>query len=212
MAIAVNGQVLAALSLDHGQTHSRFLMDAVDSLLKLSCMGVNDMDAFAVTRGPGSFTGLRIGISTVKGLAFAAGKPIIGVSSLEVLAHQAGGDASLVCPMMDARRNEVYWRIYDRQEGLLMPVTDERVGPVEHMARRIDRPCAVIGNAAALYAERLSKSTGQTIQWTPSIYNEIHPAMVAQLAWRRLQQGAQDDVETFAPVYLRKSDAEINKK
>ena len=137
---------------------------------------------------------------------------IIGVSSLEVLAHQAGGDASLVCPMMDARRNEVYWRIYDRQEGLLMPVTDERVGPVEHMARRIDRPCAVIGNAAALYAERLSKSTGQTIQWTPSIYNEIHPAMVAQLAWRRLQQGALDDVETFAPVYLRKSDAEINKK
>ena len=212
MALVVDGKVQAALSLDHGETHSRFLLEAVDSILKLNRMAVSDIDAYAVTRGPGSFTGLRIGISTVKGLAFAAGKPIVGISSLEALAHQAGGDAPLVCPMMDARRNEVYWRIYHRQDGLLITHMEEQVGPVEHMADRIDRPCVVIGNAATLYAEKLLQRTRQAIQWTPAIYNDIHPAMVAELAWRRWPWGQQDDEETLIPVYLRKSDAELNRK
>ena len=212
VALIVDGRVQAALSLDHGETHSRFLLEAVDSILKLNRMAVSDIDAYAVTRGPGSFTGLRIGISTVKGLAFAAGKPILGISSLEALAHQAGGDAPLVCSMMDARRNEVYWRIYLRKEDVLTPVTDEQVGSVQRMVDRIDRPCIVIGNAAVLYAEKLSMISGLVLQWTPAIDNNIHPAMVGHLAWQRLQRGEQDDIENFVAVYLRMSDAEINKK
>jgi tRNA threonylcarbamoyladenosine biosynthesis protein TsaB len=212
VAIIVAGRVQAALSLNHGETHSRFLLDAIDSLLALSRMALDDIDAYAVTRGPGSFTGLRIGISTVKGLAFATGKPIVGVSSLEVLAGQAGEDADLVCTLMDARRNEVYWCIYRRQGGILRPVTDEQVGAVDDMIDRIDGPCIVIGQAAALYAEKIAKSAKHAVRWAPVICNDIHPSMVAELAWKRFQQGQWDDVETFVPVYLRKSDAEINRE
>jgi tRNA threonylcarbamoyladenosine biosynthesis protein TsaB len=211
VAIMVDGRVRAALRLSHGQTHARFLMQAVDSALMLSRMTLSDIDVFAATRGPGSFTGLRIGISTVKGLAFGMGKPIVGVSSLEVLAHQAIGCAPLVCVMLDARRSEVYWCFYKQRHDFLSPITDEQVGPVKELLDRLDGPCVAIGNAALLYADQLHAKAGQAIQLAPAVCHEIQPDTVAQLAWHRFQQGSMEDPDGFVPVYLRKSDAQINR-
>jgi tRNA threonylcarbamoyladenosine biosynthesis protein TsaB len=211
VAIIVDGRVRTALRLNHGQTHSRFLMQAVDSALMLSRMTLSDIDVFAATRGPGSFTGLRIGISTVKGLASGTGKPVVGVSSLEALAHQAEGCASRVCAMLDARRSEVYWCLYEQHHDHLSPITDEQVGPVNSLLDQVEGPCVAIGNAALLHADHLLEKAGPAIQLAPAVCHEIQPDTVAQLAWYRFQKGWADDPDGFVPVYLRKSDAQINR-
>jgi tRNA threonylcarbamoyladenosine biosynthesis protein TsaB len=197
------------LILSHRGTHTRQILTAIDALLSLCEFSLAQIDAFAVTRGPGSFTGLRIGISTVKGLSLATGKPIVGVSSLEVLAHQAGAVVARVCPMIDARRKEIYWRIYRREGGRLISLTDEQVGSIDKMARQIDDACVFVGNAAPQYAGQLPQLVTQTVQLASDVDNTIRPAVLGLLAWQRFIQGDVDDVKAFAPVYLRKSDAEL---
>ena len=210
IAIIADGHMHAELILSHGGTHTKQVLDAIDAVLKLEGdSSLTQFDAFAVTRGPGSFTGLRIGISTVKGLALATGKPIIGISSLAVLAHQAGGDAERVCSMIDARRNEIYWRIYRRGSAGIVALTEEQVGPVDKLVHQIETPCVLIGNAVPQYAAQLPGGIKQAIQCAPENDHTIRPAVLARLAWRRFQQGDVDDARGFAPVYLRKSDAEM---
>jgi tRNA threonylcarbamoyladenosine biosynthesis protein TsaB len=208
VAMIADGRIRAEFNLNLGGTHTKHILTAIDAVLSLSGASIADIDVYAVTRGPGSFTGLRIGVSTMKGLAFATGKPIVGISSLEILAHQAGGDSALVCAMIDARRNEIYWRVYRRKGDILICCGDEQVGPVEDLAGQIDDRCMFIGNAALQYASRLPGLVKHEIQWPPAVDNAIRPAVLAQLAWQRFQQGQVDDVETLVPVYIRKSDAE----
>ncbi len=211
-AVLADGRIQAELSLNHGETHTKHILPAIDEVLCLAGVSLTEIDAFAVTRGPGSFTGLRIGISTMKGMAFATGKPIIGVSSLEVLAYQAEGDSRLVCPVIDARRHEIYWRVYRRSVDTLTPLTSERVGSVEQLAGRIDDTCMFIGHVVPGYTTQLLQLVKQTCQWAPAGNNAIRPAVLAQLAWQRFHSGRVDDVKTFVPVYIRKSDAEKMRK
>jgi tRNA threonylcarbamoyladenosine biosynthesis protein TsaB len=209
MAIVVDGVVQTELILSHRGTHTKQILAAIDAMLGLSEFSPAQIDAFAVTRGPGSFTGLRIGISTIKGLSLSTGKPIIGISSLEVLAHQAGGNVARVCSMIDARRNEIYWCIYRREGGRLTPLTEEQVGPIDNMVRQIDDACVFVGNAVPQYARQLPQLVRAAVQWAPDADNTIRPAVLADLAWRRFMKGDVDAVGAFAPVYLRKSDAEL---
>ena len=210
VAIVADGWLQAELILNQGGTHTKQILATIDAALKLSGSLPEQVDAFAVTRGPGSFTGLRIGISTIKGLAFATGKPIVGISSLDVLAHQVGdGDTALVCSMIDARRNEIYWRVYRRKSDGLDALSDEQVGPIEELARQIDDSCFFVGNAVSEYAVQLPSLVKQKVQWASDACNTISPSVLARLAWQRFEQGDVDDVGCFAPVYLRRSDAEL---
>jgi tRNA threonylcarbamoyladenosine biosynthesis protein TsaB len=209
VAIIADGCMQTELILSHGGTHTKRVLAAIDAVLHLDGDSLAQIDAFAVTRGPGSFTGLRIGISTVKGLALATGKPVIGISSLDVLAHQAGGDAAWICPMIDARRNEIYWSIFRRDGDGLVALSEEQVGPVDKLARQIEKPCVFVGNAVPQYAAQLAGLVKPAVQWSLEADNAIRPAVLARLAWRRFQQGDVDDAGGFAPVYLRKSDAEM---
>lgn len=209
VAVALDGSVKAELILNRGVTHTQSVVSSIEAVLKLMDLDIGAIDIYAVTRGPGSFTGLRIGISTVKGLAFAAGKPMVGISSLEVLAHQAGGDAPLVCPVMDARRNEVYWSLYRQQEGQMTAVMDEKVSAPADVAKKIDAPCFFIGNGVAPYKAKLSGQLTQRALWAAEEINGIRPAVLARLAWQRFLDGQFDDPGGVLPVYLRKSDAEL---
>jgi tRNA threonylcarbamoyladenosine biosynthesis protein TsaB len=212
VAIIADGRVRSEVILSHGGTHTKQILSAIDAAVSLEGGSLAQIDAFSVTRGPGSFTGLRIGISTVKGLAMATGKPIIGISSLDVLAHQAGGDAAWVCPMIDARRSEIYWCIYRREGNGLVALSGEQVGSIDQLARQIENACVFVGNAVPLYAGPLSGLVRQRIQWASGVEHAIRPAVLARLAWRRFQVGDVDDTGCFAPVYLRKSDAELASK
>lgn len=212
IALAIDGRVQAELILSRGITHTQSILSAIDAVLHITGLTTGDVDAYAVTRGPGSFTGLRIGISTVKGLAFATEKPMVGISSLAVLAHQAPGSADLICPMMDARRNEVYWSLYRRKNDGMGPILAERVGAAIEVAGAIQETCQFIGNGVPSYRSVLQKGLTYPAQWAGSESNNLRPAVLARLAWQRLQEGKTDDPRTFEPVYLRKSDAELRWK
>ncbi len=212
IALAVDGRIQAELMLSRGITHTQSVLSAIDALLAITGLTAGDLDAYAVTRGPGSFTGLRIGISTVKGLAFATEKPMVGISTLAVLAHQAPGSADLICPMMDARRNEVYWTLYRREKDGLKAIMAERVGPAAEVADAIQEPCQFIGNGVPVYRSVLQQKLTHPAQWAGSAANDLRPAVLAQQAWQQLQEGKTADPRTFEPVYLRKSDAELHWK
>lgn len=210
LALFVNGQVKAERSIAQGVTHTKLLMGALSALLQEAGMDIAALDGLAVTRGPGSFTGLRIGISTVKGLALATGKPLVGVSTLAVLAHQAPGGTSWVCPMIDARRKEVYWSLYRRQGDDLLRMLPEQAGSVVDAVTQLGRePCLFIGNGAQLYAAVIGERLAQTAQLADARLHALQPGMVARLGAQCLAQGHRDDVHRFVPVYLRPSDARI---
>lgn len=210
VAIAYHGSVKAAVSLNTGQTHTRTIMDTIMSTLRFCGIDLQQIDGFAVTQGPGSFTGLRIGISTVKGLAMAMDKPMTGVSTLEALASQAHTANELICPMIDARRAEVYWTLFRRQNGQLVSLVPEQVGPAEQAVEQIDAACCFIGNGAVAYRQILEPLVNTPGQWVSDDESRLSPAAVARIGWRLFQSGRSVDPALFTPVYLRKSDAEIN--
>ena len=212
VALAHHGSVEAAVSLDTGQTHTRVIMHTIMSIMRFCGVGLQQIDGFAVTQGPGSFTGLRIGISTVKGLATALDKPMIGVSTLEVLASQAPALCAMICPMIDARRGEVYWALYRRQGGELTTVLPEQVGPAEKAVEQIDCACCFIGNGAMAYRHSIEPLVRAEGHWVSEGESRLDPAAVAQIGWRLFRSGRSIDPALFAPVYLRQSDAEINLK
>ncbi|MCP4749172.1 MAG: tRNA (adenosine(37)-N6)-threonylcarbamoyltransferase complex dimerization subunit type 1 TsaB [Desulfobacteraceae bacterium] len=213
VALSIDGQLQVELNLFKRQTHATCLMGAIESVLALAGMAADDIDAFAVNRGPGSFTGLRIGISTVKGLAMAAGKPIAGVSSLAILAHQAyaAGD-SLICPMLDARRQEVYWALYRYNGKGLMQLIPEQVGSVTEVLNNIDKLCIFIGDGAQHYRPLIQQTLKDKARWAPDNQHTLKSSMLARLAYYKLRDGQEDDLRTFGPAYIRKSDAEMNLK
>lgn len=213
VALAIDGQVKTEMILSQGVTHTQSIMVAIESVLAMSRMDVGAIDVYAVTRGPGSFTGLRIGISTVKGLALASARPMVGISSLEVLANQAPGCSDLICPIMDARRNEVYWTLYRRTGAdKISTAMGEQVGPVSAMAESIESACYFIGNGVAQYRNTIKQLIKAPAQWAADASNGIRPSVLARLAWQRVRNGEIDDIRTFSPVYLRKSDAELSRQ
>jgi tRNA threonylcarbamoyladenosine biosynthesis protein TsaB len=169
------------------------------------------MDGFAVAKGPGSFTGLRIGISSVKGLALASGKPIVGVSSLEALAAQCAPTSCLICPLLDARRGQVYFGFYRNAGETVTRETHEKVAPPEDAVEEIREPCVFIGDGAALYERRIAERLGALAHFTPRHQSVIRASTLAVIALARFEREETGDVAAFVPAYIRKSDAELPK-
>lgn len=212
VAIMIDEEIVSESTTPQGRTHAQGVMDTIRRALVQSGTTVADLTGLVVTRGPGSFTGLRIGISTVKGLAAAAGKPIVGVSTLAVLAHQAPDSAHWVCPMIDARRNEVYWSLYERQAGSILRVCPEQVGIPEQIKEKIDQPCLFIGNGARRYATRIEQCLSFPVLLADERCDIPRPGTLARLGMQRLKRNQFDDPHPFSPVYLRKSDAKKSSK
>ncbi|MGD2270071.1 MAG: tRNA (adenosine(37)-N6)-threonylcarbamoyltransferase complex dimerization subunit type 1 TsaB [Desulfobacterales bacterium] len=210
IAIVDDEALLAELSLVRNQTHSKHLMEMIKRTSILSGIAISAMDGFAVTRGPGSFTGLRIGLSTVKGLAAASGKPVVGVSSLKVLALQSCPSAGIICPIIDARRKEIYTACFRYIDGQLNQLGPERVGPLRHVLNDLDEPCTFVGNGAILYREVIRETMGEFAQFAPASQSIIRGATVAFLSMRRFQNADVDDAASLTPIYIRQSDAEMN--
>lgn len=208
VAVLADGRV-ADVSLTSSRTHSHHLMQMVDQALVLAGFRVKELDALAVTRGPGTFTGLRIGISAAKAMALAAGKPLFGISGLEALATQAAVTQRLICTMVDARRSEVYCACYRADAAGLRRVADERVCPPEKMIEAIDEPCLFVGNGAELYRHVVLEMRGKDGIIAPPVQNDIRASTLARMAAERLCKGQGTENAGLVPQYLRKSDAEL---
>jgi len=210
VAIVDKTSLLSEFTLDREQTHSKHLMDMIKAALRMSGLNFSDLDGFAVTRGPGSFTGLRIGISTIKGLAVALEKPVVGVSSLEALALQVSYSRDLICPILDARKGEVYFSRYRFLNGHLKNQTKERVAPPDKAVDDLSESCLFVGNGALLYKEIILEKMGKFASFAPLIQNTIRASTMAYLSMAKFEKNDTDDIEKISPYYIRKSDAELN--
>ena len=209
VCIIEEDQVLVEISLDIGQTHSRHMMTMIQDALDLSRCTLSDLEGFAVVVGPGSFTGLRIGLSTIKGLAVTEGKPVVGISSLDALAFQFGLCPAWVCVMLDARKNEVYSALYENTRGLPKKIKRERVGAAEKILQNIQGPCLFVGDGARLYRSKIVEKMGETALFPLSHENRIKASSVAYLGRLKFQNNDVDSIETLVPCYIRPSDAQI---
>lgn len=208
IGLSADGRSRLELIINQGMTHTKVLMEGIRTILALAKWELTELDALAVARGPGSFTGLRIGISTMKGIARSLDKPLVGVSSLEVLARQAPQGHPLVCPMIDARRKEVYWSLYRQSEDGLTQIHPEQAGSAIDALDQVDGQCLFIGNGAALYAPVINKRHQDAVFMTETTLNAPRPGLVAVLATKLMVTDGGEDIAHFKPVYLRKSDAE----
>ena len=210
VAVVDDRSLLSEMTTARKQTHSKHLMEMINRVMALSGLSLSELNGFAVTIGPGTFTGLRIGISSVKGLATALGKPIVGISSLESLAMQASFFPHLICPLIDARRGEVYFSRYRCQHGHLIKEADERVFPPEKAVLDLNETCLFIGDGALLYQKIILNKMGKSAFFASSFQNTIRASTVAYLSINRFKNDDTDDVGKFVPHYIRRSDAELN--
>ncbi|MFO8083680.1 MAG: tRNA (adenosine(37)-N6)-threonylcarbamoyltransferase complex dimerization subunit type 1 TsaB [Desulfobacterales bacterium] len=214
VAICQDTALLAEITLFRRQTHSRHLLETIHHTIAMAGIETDEIDGFAVTRGPGSFTGLRIGLSCVKGLAYAKSKPVVSVSSLETLATQAamiplGFDFLTICPLLDARKKEVYFAGFKQESTKLIQVKPEMVLPAEKLFLHMDGRCLFIGDGAILYKDVLTHLFKGNALFVPLQHNYIRAHSIALLGYERFKSGNIDDLSALAPKYIRKSDAEF---
>jgi len=209
VAVWAAGRVAAELRTVNARTHSAHLMTMIRDTLLRAQTGLEALDGFAVTVGPGSFTGLRIGISTILGLSAATGKPIAGISGLDALAMQAAAPDILICPMIDGRRNEVYAARYRWINEDLVKEMAEQVLPPEIAITGVDTPALFAGNGAQLYQALIRDRLGDGARFALECQNTLRASTVAWISMKRFENGDVDDIYNFEPMYIRRPDAKI---
>jgi tRNA threonylcarbamoyladenosine biosynthesis protein TsaB len=193
-------------------THAERLLPSIDRLLSEAGLALPELDGIAVAIGPGSFTGLRIGLSTAKGLAAAAGKAIVGVPTLEAMAWTVPFCAHPVCPVLDARKGEIYAALFRHQGERAIRLMDDAALSPEELIARIHEPTVFLGDGLAAYGEVLKRRLNELLLLPPlSLRGGGRPAAVAELGLRRLLAGEADDVVRLRPRYVRPSEAELKR-
>jgi len=199
VALTTPGRVLAEWTLDVDRTHAVRLLPHIRWMLQEAGLGLGDLAGIAVTLGPGSFTGLRIGIATAKTLALVSGKPLVGIPTLEVLAGNVPHARGLLCPVLDARRGEVYWALFRQEEaGRLQRVTEDRVGTPEAVLE-------------GLQGGDRFRSAGHAIVEEPE-QNRVRASVLCRLAHGAFARRGGTPAADLKAVYVRPSDAERNRQ
>ena len=211
VAIQKDGQIVCEMQLTSGKTHSQRVMPMADSALALCEMGVKDIDLFGAVVGPGSFTGVRIGVSTVKALAHAAGKPCIGVDALHALAANISGFDGVICPILDARAQQVYGAMFE--SGMppvrLMEDTAEKLTVFLDRCEQMGRDRLFLGDGAPAFESAIRERLGEKAHFAPAQHMGLRAASACALAECFAQQAENlKDCMTLLPLYLRAPQAE----
>lgn len=215
VAILENEVLLAEYTTDYKKTHSQTLLPMLDELCKMTELDMSTLDAIAIASGPGSFTGLRIGSATAKGLGLALKKPLIEVPTLEGLAWNLWGTERVVCPLMDARRNQVYAAAYEfRRQGenlqleALIPQNPIAVIEMLEKVNGLGREVVFLGDGVPVYLELIREHTKIPYSLAPAGNNRQRAAGIAALGAVYFKEGRVVDAAEHQPEYLRKSQAE----
>ena len=207
VAVFEGDRLLGEYTVNNGNTHSETLLPMVESLLGFLNLSISDVDLFAVSAGPGSFTGIRIGVATLKGLAFGSGKPCVGVSTLEAMAYRLQAPNGLICPVMNARRKQVYTALFRERNGelcRLMPDSAISVEELDEILSQYSEPVYLVGDGYTLAAQNLKHEIG----YTPEHLRCQSASSVAKTAWWLYQSGQAQTDNEIKPVYLRPCQAE----
>ena len=223
VAVVEETQTVAEYTINYKKTHSQTLLPMIDEVVKMTELDLGTINAIAVAGGPGSFTGLRIGSATAKGLGLALNKPLIHVPSVDGLAYNVFGCEDIICPIMDARRNQVYTGIYTfskkagEKEGrnLVEPVFQvikmQMAVSIEELAERLNRyrrPVVFLGDGVPVYENVLAEKLTVPYSFAPAYMNRQRAAVVGTLAIQYYKSGKFETAEEHRPDYLRVSQAE----
>lgn len=211
-AVCRDGFAMALHEAPVRKSHSQTLLPLVRFLLESCRLKLSDIDAFAVSCGPGSFTGLRIGISTVKGLALATGMRAVGVPTLDAIARCAPAGEPRVCSILDARRGEVYAAFYACREGCLSKVTSDQVAPPERLCEVVREPTFFLGDGLEHWGPVLGKCLGGELFRRGDARPVGVASKVAEIGAELLSRWPSGRSIRIVPNYVRRSDAEINRQ
>lgn len=209
VALQKNTDLLMEIIVNLDLHHSEILLPIIDQVLKVTGICIRNIDYYTCTIGPGSFTGVRIGASTIKGLALAAEKPFIGISTLEALSMNLSGSPIMLCPMLDARKNQIYTALYrTNADGMLELKKAQCVTDVENFLKSIEHETFFIGEGAVKYKELIKEILPGLSFFASNAQNYIMASAVGILAFNKIKSGASLIMENFDIEYLRQSDAE----
>ena len=210
-------KTIAEYTINYKKTHSQTLLPMLDEIVKMTDMNLDTIDAIAVAGGPGSFTGLRIGSATAKGLGLALKKPLIHIPTLEGLAYNLCGTDKIVCPIMDARRGQVYTGIYEFDGDELVILEDQMAISVEKLGEKlqnVEKEIIFLGDGVPVFRDVLENRimSGKKVSFAPANMNRQRAASVGALAVAYYRAGKIETAAEHQPDYLRVSQAERERK
>ena len=211
IAIVDNDQLIGEYTMNHKKTHSQTLLPMLDELGKMIELDLNTIDAIAVSKGPGSFTGLRIGSATAKGLGLALNKPIIPVPTVDAMAYNLWGTDKVVCPIMDARRNQTYTGLYRFENGELQVIEEQCAVDIHEIIEKINaygQPVIFLGDGVPVFEEIIAECIKVPYEYAPATCNRQRGSSVAVLGQQLYAKGIFESAEEHKPDYLRQSQAE----
>jgi tRNA threonylcarbamoyladenosine biosynthesis protein TsaB len=209
VGIIVEDRLVAERSLPMRGSHARTLLPLVDAALDAARVRLDDLSLLAVSIGPGSFTGLRIGLSVAKGLAMATGLPVVGVPTLEAYAQCVGPRPGTVCPVLDARKSEVYAACFEWRGGELVCVAEPAAVAPERLVASLRTPCTLVGDGVDAYAALWRRELGAAAELVALADLPPSGATIARLGIARSAAGRADELAALEPRYCRRSEAEL---
>ena len=215
VAYIKDGKLVGEYYICDKLTHSQTIMPMLEEMKALLNINLEEIDAVAVTSGPGSFTGLRIGVTAAKALALALEVPIIGVPTLDTMAHAMVYTDYLIAPIMDARRNQVYTALYKWESGVLNRLTEHMAVDIESYIDDLNKrqeKIIFLGDGISAYEEKIKEVLGEKAVFAPSFCQLQRASVLAHVATERYKRGEVEDPSLFVPIYLRKSQAEREKE
>jgi tRNA threonylcarbamoyladenosine biosynthesis protein TsaB len=210
VAILEDEQTIAEYTINYKKTHSQTLLPMLDEIVKMTGFDLSTIDAIAVAGGPGSFTGLRIGSATAKGLGLALDKPLVHIPTVDGMAYNLYGNKGLVCPMMDARRNQVYTGIYRFEEEFEI-VENQMAISLDELIEKLNQygeKVTFLGDGVPVYKEQLQNGLTVEYRLAPPHVNRQSAAAVGALAMKYFAEGKIETAAEHQPDYLRLSQAE----
>lgn len=213
VAILEENKVIGELITNSLKKHSVRLMPAVDQLMKELELSIEDIDLLAVTKGPGSYTGIRIGVATAKTIAWAQQIPLYGISTLAVLAENGFHFDGCVVPLLDARRERVYTGVYQREDGDLKPILTPRVIKISALLdflEQQDQSILFLGDDCERYFEQIQTKLADQAKFGTLTENIPRPSQLGYLAWKQWKRKVAPETDHFAPDYLQLTQAEVN--
>lgn len=211
VALLEEGMLIDEFESDSPNQHSSSLIPAIDRLLSKNCCDIEKIDAFCVGLGPGSFTGLRVGITTMRALALALKKPIAGVTSIDSLAYNLLGYEGNICAIIDAKQKKVYARVYNCKGKKITPCGKYLLLKPDELMLMIKKPTMFIGDAIALYRGDIIKAAKIPVNFAPEAAWYPKAAIVAKLGWQRIKSGKKDNVFSLLPLYIYPKECQARK-
>ena len=211
VAVVQDDIMIAEYTINHKKTHSQTLLPMIDEIVKMADICLEDIDAIAVSGGPGSFTGLRIGSATAKGLGLVWKKPLIHVPTVDAMAYNLYGTGKIICPIMDARRNQTYTGLYlfeKEQFNIIMPQCAVSIDELLEKINEIGKSVIFVGDGIPVFKDYIDEKISVEHFYAPAHMNRQRAGAVAVLGQKYFAEGKIETAVEHQPDYLRKSQAE----